>query len=409
MGRMIEIDVGGAQRMGAYLAEPEGGKGPGFVLVQEIFGVNPTMKAHADLFAEEGYTVLVPDLFHRLERGVSLGYDKADFDKALGFLNRFDVDKGVADLGAAIAHLRSMPATAGKAGIAGFCLGGRMTYLVAARHSPDVAVAFYGGGIDAHIGEASRIRCPIQLHFGATDHLIPMDAVERIKASTAKLPNVKCFVYQGAGHGFYNHDRSDYHRPSAMVAHSRAVAALRAAMGPSYDLEALWDRHLDMEFATRDTDKTMATMVAKPYVNHVPTMTGGTGAAELRRFYANHFIPQMPKDTHMIPISRTVGTDRVIDEMIFCFTHDQEIDWMLPGIKPTGRKVEIPLIAVVNFRGSKLYHEHIYWDQASVLVQIGALDPKGLPVAGIETARKVVDETQPSNTLMARWKESAGR
>lgn len=95
--------------------------------------------------------------------------------------------------------------------------------------------------------------------------------------------------------------------------------------------------------------------------------------------------------------------------MLFCFTHTCEIDWMLPGVPPTGKRVEIPLIAIVKFRGDKLYHEHIYWDQASVLVQIGLLDPKGLPVAGVETARKLLDETLPSNTLMPRWRESEGK
>ena len=144
--------------------------------------------------------------------------------------------------------------------------------------------------------------------------------------------------------------------------------------------------------------KTLATWIA---------LVGG--CLGLHRFYLHHFIPQMPKDTHMIPVSRTIGADRVVDEMIFCFTHDEEIDWMLPGIKPTGRYVEVPLIAIVNFRGDKLYHEHIYWDQASVLVQIGLLDSKGLPVAGRETAEKVLDEKKPSNTLMARWAASAGK
>ena len=137
-------------------------------------------------------------------------------------------------------------------------------------------------------------------------------------------------------------------------------------------------------------------------------LTGGVGYAELHRFYKNHFIPKTPKDTRLVPVSRTVGADRVIDEMLFCFTHDEEIDWMLPGVAPTGKYVEIPLVAIVNFRGDKLYHEHIYWDQASVLVQIGLLDPAGLPVAGRASAAKLVDESQPSNELMARWTESAG-
>jgi len=161
------------------------------------------------------------------------------------------------------------------------------------------------------------------------------------------------------------------------------------------------------EFGTRDVPATMKTMVAEPYVNHVPTMTGGVGARDLARFYANHFIPKCPKDTKLVPISRTIGADRLVDEMLFCFTHDIEIDWMLPGMKPTGKYVEVPLVAIVNFRGDKLYHEHIYWDQASVLVQIGLIDPMNLPIAGIATAKKLVDETLPSNTLMRRWKESA--
>jgi carboxymethylenebutenolidase len=91
-----------------------------------------------------------------------------------------------------------------------------------------------------------------------------------------------------------------------------------------------------------------------------------------------------------------------------CFTHDREIDWMLPGVAPTGKYVEIAMVAIISFRGDKLYHEHIYWDQASVLVQVGLLAPKGLPVAGIESARKLLDETVPSNGLMARWESSAG-
>ena len=110
-----------------------------------------------------------------------------------------------------------------------------------------------------------------------------------------------------------------------------------------------------------------------------------------------------------MPISRTIGVDRLVDEMLFCFTHDIEIDWMLPGIPPTGRSVEIPLVAIVNFRGDKLYHEHIYWDQATVLAQIGLIDKSTLPVAGVESAKKLVDETQPSNTLMKRWAESANK
>jgi carboxymethylenebutenolidase len=168
------------------------------------------------------------------------------------------------------------------------------------------------------------------------------------------------------------------------------------------DLEALWAEHVKYEFETSNTEDTLATMVEDAYVNHLPVMTGGVGKRELREFYARHFIPQMPPDTAMIPISRTVGHDQLVDEMLFTFTHTVPMDWMLPGVAPTGRRVEVALVAIVHFRDGKLAHEHIYWDQASVLVQIGLLNPAGLPVAGVEAARKAVDSTLPSNTLMRR-------
>jgi carboxymethylenebutenolidase len=180
-------------------------------------------------------------------------------------------------------------------------------------------------------------------------------------------------------------------------------------MPAPHDLAALWEAHCRHEFETRDVDATMATMVAAPYVNHVPTMTGGVGHDELKRFYKYHFIGGTPPDTTLVPVSRTVGTNQLVDEMLFSFTHTSEVDWMLPGIKPTGRRVEIPLVAIVRFEDGKVAHEHIYWDQASVLVQVGLLDPEGLPVAGVETARKVVDEKRPSNDLMTRWRSSAGQ
>ena len=179
---------------------------------------------------------------------------------------------------------------------------------------------------------------------------------------------------------------------------------------PEHDLAALWEAHCRCEFETRDVDATMATMVASPYVNHIPTMAGGVGHDQLKRFYKYHFIGANPPDTTMIPVSRTVGADRIVDEVIFRFTHTATIDWMLPGIAPTGRMVEVPLVAIVQFRDGKVAHEHIYWDQASVLVQIGRLDPQGLPVAGAETARKVLDPTLPSNTLLRdAWRSSEGK
>jgi carboxymethylenebutenolidase len=167
-------------------------------------------------------------------------------------------------------------------------------------------------------------------------------------------------------------------------------------------LSELWEEHVRYEFSTRNTEDTLATMVEDAYVNHIPVLTGGSGRDELREFYSKRFIPQMPPDTEMTPVSRTIGEDQIVDEMIFKFTHTIPMDWMLPGIPPTGKRVEVPLVAIIRFRDNKLAHEHIYWDQASVLVQIGLLDPASLPVAGVESARKVLDPSLPANELMKR-------
>jgi len=155
------------------------------------------------------------------------------------------------------------------------------------------------------------------------------------------------------------------------------------------DLTRLWEEHTRHEFSTRDTEATLNTMVEDAYVNHVPVLTGGSGRNALRIFYERDFIPSMPPDTKLSPVSRTVGEEQLVDEMIFSFTHTQEMPWMLPGIPPTNRYVEVALVAIVRFRDGKLAHEHIYWDQASVLKQIGLLPDLDLPVFGIESAQKV--------------------
>jgi carboxymethylenebutenolidase len=170
----------------------------------------------------------------------------------------------------------------------------------------------------------------------------------------------------------------------------------------SLSLVAIWEEHLKHEFSTRDTEATLATMVDDAYVNHVPVLTGGLGKDQLREFYSRPFIPKMPPDTKLAPLSRTVSEDRIVDEFILQFTHTIAMDWMLPGIAPTGKRVEVPTVVIVNFRDGKLAHEHIYWDQASVLVQLGLLDPALLPIAGIESARKLRDPSLPSNQLIAR-------
>ena len=390
----------------AYCALPAQGDGPGLVLCQEIFGVNEDMRALARRYAEEGYVVLVPDLFSQIEPGVELGYSEKDHEIAMSLLGRFSVERGVSDVGLTADALRTCGKTTGKVGVVGYCLGGKLAYLAAARGVADCAVSFYGVGIEGHLAET--VKCPTVMHFGEIDKYCPRESVQRITDAYAGNSDVAIHVYHGADHAFAREGSPLYVKPAALMAYERTIELLRKCMGPHYDLAALWERHLAYEFDTRDAAATMKTMVPQPYVNHVPTMTGGVGFKDLYRFYKHHFIPSTPRDTRLVPLSRIVGVTSLVEEQLFCFTHDQEIDWMLPGIAPTGRYVEIPLVGIVKFRGDKLYHEHIYWDQASVLVQIGLLKPDGLPVAGRETAAKLLDEALPSNVLMPSWSRSEG-
>jgi carboxymethylenebutenolidase len=165
----------------------------------------------------------------------------------------------------------------------------------------------------------------------------------------------------------------------------------------------LWEEHLKAEFQDKDARASCDTMVAHPYVNHVPVLSGGVGRRQLEHFYGRYFIPSMPPDVELVPISRTVGQDRLVDEFVFRCTHTVQMDWLLPGVPPTGRPLELVTVVIVAFEGGKIHHEHIHWDQASALVQLGLLDPANLPVAGYETARKMLDPVSvPSNLLMKR-------
>ncbi|HEY1633515.1 MAG TPA: nuclear transport factor 2 family protein [Acidimicrobiales bacterium] len=185
-----------------------------------------------------------------------------------------------------------------------------------------------------------------------------------------------------------------------LVARAEHIADAAARYQAGSSMVEMWDRHLASEFGAHDVDATMDTMVGDPYLLHVPVITGDTGRAGVRRFYSDHFIPKIPADWEITEISRTVGADQIVDEMVATFTHDTEVDFLLPGVPPSGRHVEVPIVAIGAFRGDEVRYEHIYWDQASVLVQIGLLDQAGLPVAGVEQTRKLLDDTGPFNALI---------
>ena len=155
------------------------------------------------------------------------------------------------------------------------------------------------------------------------------------------------------------------------------------------NLATVFDKHINCEFEEKDVEATMHTMVKEPYVHHVPILSGGIGYEEVYAFYSDSFVGKMPSDTKFVRISRTIGNNQIVDELILSFTHDIEIPAMIPEISPTGLYVELPLVVVMKFKGNKIEHEHIYWDQASLLLQIGLLDNKKLPIIGIEQSKKL--------------------
>ncbi|KAK4156081.1 hypothetical protein C8A00DRAFT_41354 [Chaetomidium leptoderma] len=330
------------------------------------------------------------------------------------------VDGGASNLpeklATAVAELDRLPQCSGdKFGlvvISGQSAASSAAVLEAVRTHPKIAgLVSYGSCSDV------EFPVPVLAHLpGGTG--VQADGGPRAKGLTVH-------TYPTAARFFTIPAHADYRASAAGVAHTRSLSFLKPLMGgPYFDLEAIWDEHTRYEFADRSVEETMATMVDEPYVNHVPTLTGGIGRAKLTTFYRDHFIFSNPDDAALELVSRTVGIDRVVDEFLFNCTHNRVIDWLIPGIPPTFKPLSIPFTSIVNIRGDRLYHEHIAWDQGSVLRQLGLLPeylpfPYALPgdggesadgrqleyrvpVAGGETAKKLVDENAwPSNEMIA--------
>ncbi|KAI0848403.1 carboxymethylenebutenolidase [Daldinia vernicosa] len=287
--------------------------------------------------------------------------------------------------------------------------------------------------IEAH-PEICTVVCYGALLTGVTTSKLPLLAhipgpftkAQEDDSNNEEGGNEKKYHYESAKSFFAIPAHENYHATSASVAHTRSLSFLKPLVGaPYFDLEKVWDEHTYWEFQARSVEETMATMVEEPYVNHVPTLTGGVGRQALTEFYRDNFIFSNPPDTQLELVSRTVGIDRVVDEFLFKATHDRVINWLIPGIPATGRFISVPFTSVVNIRGDRLYHEHISWDQATLLRQLGLLpeylpfpypivSDSGassatsfeyrLPVAGVESAHKLADESSVGSNAMLQYK-----
>ncbi|KAL9531827.1 hypothetical protein SMMN14_04354 [Sphaerulina musiva] len=268
-------------------------------------------------------------------------------------------------------------------------------HLVSSHHPPPSA-----DGSSGSSGGGGKSVLPTIYHLAGTttsssSATTPAPPKAAAAAAAAASPNSKIYKYPSMETSSFAVPFSEeFDYATEAVSHSRNLAFVKKVMGgPYFDLELLWEEHTFYEFGSRSVENTMATMVEEPYVNHVPTLTGGIGRTNLTNFYRDHFIFSNPEDTTLELISRTVGIDRVVDEFIYKFTFTKTPDWLFPGIPPTHQFVEIPMMAVVNIRGDRLYHEHITWDHASALRQIGVL-PEKLPLTIISTEEKEDDDKE---------------
>jgi carboxymethylenebutenolidase len=202
----------------AHVVLPEAGTGPGIVVLQEIFGVGDYIKESAERLAGLGYVALAPDLYWRIEAGITLAHDEAGMGKAFETVQKLDLELAVRDSIDALKTLRALPEVAeagGRAGVLGFCLGGTLAFGVAIEGDPDVAVCYYGSGVAGMLDRGERIGCPVLFHFGGQDPYIPREQVDRVREFATAHPNTECHVHEDAGHAFDNHEAPRFHQPEA--------------------------------------------------------------------------------------------------------------------------------------------------------------------------------------------------
>lgn len=228
MARKIDIKAHDGGSFTGYLAEPASGKGPGILVIQEIFGVNKVMRDICDDLAAQGYVALCPDLFWRQEPGVDItDQSKAEWDKAFALFGGFNLDLGIEDLKSALAVLRKLPGVSGKVGTVGYCFGGRLAYLMACRSDVDAAVGYYGVMLQDHLDEARNIRKPLLLHCATEDKFVPKDAQAKIAEALKAYPLVTRHDYVGNDHAFARVGGEHYDKAAADLANSRTADFFR--------------------------------------------------------------------------------------------------------------------------------------------------------------------------------------
>jgi len=215
----------------AYLAEPVTMPAPVVVVIQEIFGINADMRETCDTLARQGFIAVCPDLFWRLEPGVELtDQSDADWKKAFALYTAFELDQGVEDIAATLDVARQLPGSTGKLGVLGFCLGGLLSFLTASRHAPDAAVAYYGGGTDQHVDEASALQKPLLMHLAEEDEYIIKCAQTVIIDAMRDNPLVQLYTYPDCNHAFARHSGTHYDAAAAKLANARTLAFLQAQL-----------------------------------------------------------------------------------------------------------------------------------------------------------------------------------
>ena len=215
-----------------YLAMPATGKGSGVVVIQEIFGINPWIREVTDWYASQGYVALAPDLFWRMKPSIQLDpTDDAQFQEGLGYYQKFDVDKGIEDIQATIKTLRELPGCSGKVGNLGFCLGGLLSYLTAARTDTNASSSYYGGGVHTKLAEMANIKAPALLHLAGNDSFVPKEANDQIVAAAQSKGLVTAHVYAGMPHAFCRaHDPRHFNAAACSLAHSRTLELFKRAL-----------------------------------------------------------------------------------------------------------------------------------------------------------------------------------